>query len=290
MEKAIILVDSSCDISIEHEARLGNVKVVNLNVEMGGQSYKDRVDVCCADVYNYVKESGQLPHTSQVTVMEFIEEYAALAAAGYTEIICTCINSKGSSTYNSSLLAKNMFFEEYPQYQGKVTIHNVDTLSYAIAIGWVVLMGSDMLKAGKSAAEVAEFMADYYRRQTTMLGVYSLDYAKKSGRLNSTAAFVGEVLGLKPIMSIWGENKVIDKVRGDKAVATRMAQIYQETALDVAGDYVIAYGEDFAVAEELEKALMALGAKKAFGKYPIGTCIAINSGPRMLGLVYLKKQ
>ncbi len=289
MEKAIILVDSSCDISIEHEQSLDYVKVINLNVEMGGQSYKDRADVCSTDVYNYVKETGQLPHTSQVTVIEFIEEFAAAAAAGYTQIICTCINSKGSSTYNSSLLAKNMFFDEYPQYQGKVTIYNVDTLSYSVAIGWVVLMGSDMLKAGKSAAEVAEFMADYYRRQITLLGVYSLDYAKKSGRLNSTAAFVGEVLGLKPIMTISGENKVVEKVRGDKAVAAKMAQIYQETALDVAGGYAVAYAEDTGVVDELEKALMALGAKKASVKFPIGTCIAVNSGPRMLGLVYLTK-
>ncbi|PWM26551.1 MAG: hypothetical protein DBX44_00360 [Oscillospiraceae bacterium] len=288
MYKTLVLCDSVCDMSFEQEKKFG-IRVVNCGVEMGGLPYVDRVEVDSARIYAEVERTGQLPHTSQVTALQFVEEYLQAAKEGYTDVICITMNARGSGTYAAALQAVELLSEEYPALRGRLKVHVVDSTTYSYVIAMPAVMAVERLRKGEAPADVAAWLQDWYRHSVTLVGLYSLQYAKKSGRLNACAALVGEVLGLKPVLSIAGENKMVAKVRGDRNLIPKMAQLYIEMAQDVKGDYIIAYGNNPEQGKELAAAIKKLSGRAPVFIGPIGPCVAINAGPRMLGIGFLRR-
>ena len=288
MYKTLVLCDSVCDMSFEQEKKFG-IRVVNCGVEMGGLPYVDRVEVDSARIYAEVERTGQLPHTSQVTALQFVEEYLQAAKEGYTDVICITMNARGSGTYAAALQAVELLSEEYPALRGRLKVHVVDSTTYSYVIAMPAVMAVERLRKGEAPADVAAWLQDWYRHSVTLVGLYSLQYAKKSGRLNACAALVGEVLGLKPVLSIAGENKMVAKVRGDRNLIPKMTQLYIEMAQDVKGDYIIAYGNNPEQGKELAAAIKKLSGRAPVFIGPIGPCVAINAGPRMLGIGFLRR-
>lgn len=289
MAKTLILCDSTCDLTIEQEQKLG-IRIINCGVELNGLPYKERTEIDSAAVYDAVAKTGVLPSHSQVTVIEFIDAYVRAARDGYTDIICVTMNSKGSGTHSAALHAVTLLPSEYPALEGKVNIRVIDSGTYALAIGGPVSLAAERVKKGEDTQAVADWLEDYFAHQITLVGLFSLQYAKKSGRLGSCAAIVGEALGIKPIMAIAGENRVLDKVRGDKNLVPKMARIYKELAADAEnGEYIVAYGDSPEAAKELVAAIKKAGGKSPTLMGPIGPCVAINAGPKMLGLGFRRK-
>lgn len=288
MRKTLIICDSACDLTQEQEKKYG-IKILNCGVEMNGMPYEDRVEITSAQIFAEVEKTGVLPHTSQVTVIQFLEAFAKAARDGYTDIICVTMNAKGSGTNSAAHHAKEMLPVEYPTLEGKLNIRVLDATTYSYVISLPVVLALDRLKNGENPDRVADDMQDWYNNSITLLGLYNLQYAKKSGRLNSCAAFVGDMLGLKPILSIAGENKTIDKTRGDKNLVPKLAQLYAQMAEDVKGDYIICYGDDPSRAKELVAEIKKMGGKAPVLMGPAGPCVAINAGPKMLGIGFRKK-
>lgn len=289
MSKIKLIADSACDIPLELEAKIPFLTIINLRIAMNGTEYRDRTEITSQKIFDAVAAGAELPRHAHATPLEYLEQFAAAAREGYSDLICIAINSQGSGGYDASLQAKKLFPEEYPELAGKINIRCVDSHTYALGIGMGILLAAERIKNGATADEIYDFLVDHYDNQTTVIGLYALGYAKKSGRLSSTAAFVGDVLGLKPYMYVAGENKVIDKVRGDKNLAPRMAEFYASDAVDLDLEYGIAYGDDVARAHELAEAIQKAGGKPPYCIFPIGSAIAINSGPKMVGFAYRSK-
>lgn len=288
MRKTLMICDSACDLSLEQEKKYG-IKIINCGVEINGMPYEDRVEITTPQIFAEVEKSGVLPHTSQVTMPQFLEEFVKAARDGYTDVICVTMNKKGSGTHASALQAKELLPEEYPMLKDKINIRVLDATSYSYVIALPVVRGLERLKKGDDPDVVADDMQDWYNNSITLLGLYNLQYAKKSGRLNSCAAFVGDMLGLKPILSIAGENKTIDKTRGDKNLIPKLAQLYAKMADDIKGDYIIAYGDDPSRGKELAAEIKKLGGKAPTLMGPAGPCVAINAGPKMIGIGFRRK-
>lgn len=288
MRKPLIICDSCCDLSLEQEQKYG-LRIINCGVEMNGLPYEDRVEIDTNVIYAEVEKSNVLPHTSQVTVIQFLEAFLRAAKDGYTDIICVTMNAKGSGTHSAALHAVELLPVEYPALEGKLHIRVVDSTTYSYVIALPVLYALERLKKGDDPDVVADDMQEWYNNSITLVGLYNLQYAKRSGRLNACAAFVGDMLGLKPIMSIAGENKVLDKTRGDKTLIPKMVQLYQNLAEDVKGDYIIAYGDNPEQGKELAAAVKKISGKAPKLIGPVGPCVGINSGPKMLGLGFRKK-
>lgn len=288
MRKTLIICDSACDLNLEQEKKYG-IKILNCGVEMNGMPYEDRVEINTERIFAEVEKTGVLPHTSQVTMIQFLEAFVKAARDGYTDVICVTMNAKGSGTNSAAQHAKEILPTEYPALEGKLNIRVLDATTYSYVIALPVVLALDRLKNGENPDRVADDMQDWYNNSITLLGLYNLQYAKKSGRLNSCAAFVGDMLGLKPIMSIAGENKTIDKTRGDKNLVPKLAQLYMNMAEDFRGDYIIAYGDDPARGKELAAEIKRLGGKAPTLMGPAGPVVAINAGPKMLGIGFRKK-
>ena len=118
--------------------------------------------------------------------------------------------------------------------------------------------------------------------------VFSLTYAKESGRIGVAASFVGEMLGLRPIISIIdGEMKIIDKVRGDKSVPAKLSEILENKASSKYSEYAVILGKNKTAGEELVLACEKLKDKKLVNTAKAGACITINTGPEVEGIVFL---
>ena len=289
MAKIRLLTDSASDISEKHEKKY-NIKVVPFKIAVGDKSYVSRVDFNNEKFYDIMESYDGLPLTSQVTAFEFEEVYEEMFRDGVTDLICVLINGTGSATYNNSLMAADSFFEEHPEAVGKMRITSIDSRSYTGAYGYPVVEGAKMAQRGASASEIIDFITHWVENATVFFAPYSLKYARKSGRIPGAAAFVGDALGLKPIMRIY--DHVIStetKVRGEKPVISTAVQM---TAAEIEPQtpYCIVYGNDPYVAEDLAKAMTQKLGYPPADYYQIGAAIAVNAGPRVVGTIFKKKR
>lgn len=284
-----LITDSASDISEKHEKKY-NIKVVPFQVVMGDKSYTSRVDFNNEKFYDMMEAYDGLPLTSQFTAFQFQEVYEEMYREGVTDIICVLINGQGSATYNNSLMASDNFYDEHPEAIGKLRITSIDSRSYTGAYGYPVVEAAKMIKRGESADAIIDYINHWVENCTIFFALYSLKYAKKSGRIPSAAAFVGDALGLKPIMRIYDHVISTDtKVRGEKPVITT---IVQKTAEEIEPQtpYCIVYGNDRYVCEELADAMTAKLGYPPADFYQIGAAIAVNAGPRVVGTIFKKKR
>lgn len=289
MSKRIIITDSASDISEVSEKELG-IRVLPFQVAIDGETYVSRVDFSNEEFYGMLESASKIPTTSQITPFEFEELYKELFDSGYEDVIMVLINSKGSATYNNSKSAMNTFFESCPEAKGKINIHTIDARSYTCAYGYPVTVAAKMLNEGKKTKAIIEYLEDYMERSIIYAGLYTLKYAGKSGRIPSAAAFVGDALGLKPLMRIC-DNEITtkDKVRGEKKIIPAILDKIAEV-IEPQGEYIVVYGNDEKVRDQMIEAATTRFGYPPVDSYRIGAAIAINAGPKVVGISCLRKK
>ena len=126
-------------------------------------------------------------------------------------------------------------------------------------------------------------------RKNSQRQVFTLTYAAKSGRISSAAAFVGEAIGLKPVMKIWDhEITTAGKVRGEKKLMSSIISFAIEE-MEEGSPYTVIYGNDKEVAEDLAQRLTKeLGYPPVY-EFQIGAAVAINAGPKVVGVGFNSK-
>ena len=146
-----------------------------------------------------------------------------------------------------------------------------------------------MREQGESFEAITSVIRSRLSRVEAYLGVYTLKYLKKSGRISGGAAFVGEALGLKPISFVYdGAVKVCDKVRGEKAlaagickkVAARVQQPEKQTGILLYGDV-----PEERLAEVEKRMREEIGFKDVV-RCAIGPSVLTNTGPLAIAVAY----
>ena len=282
MSKIKIVTDSSSDIPQATLERYG-IEMLSLPITIDGKGYYERESFTIEEFYGLLAACKETPSTSMVPEPSFLECYARAAQEGYTDLLNVVINASGSGTYSAAMRAKETFYAENPDAQMK--IHLVDSGSYTLAYGYPVMEAARMVEAGKTVEEILAYLADWFASIEVYLGVYTLEYAKKSGRIGGIGAFVGEVLGLRPIIgSIGGKTTIVDKVRGDKNVVPRLFEAYKKTVTDRTKPVIVLHGVDKGPTQELA-ALIEQETGRPPEMFNVGACVAINTGPNPVALV-----
>ena len=284
VQRIKILTDSACDVTREQEIDL-DIKIMSFPVTVGDVGYRERVDFTNEQFYEMMDHSDTIPTTAQVTSFEFLEAYKEIYSEGYTHVIHVTISSTGSNTHNAALMARDSFFEENPNARGKLTIAVLDSLNYTGVYGYPVTQAAQKAQKGVPAEEIIAYLEDWFASGLVLFVPYTLEYVKKSGRVSTAAAFVGEVLGLRPLIKIAdGVSSTLDKIRGDKNILPKLmeaalAEMVPHTP------YVIIKGS----MDDQPNELAALMTKKL--GYPpadfcqIGAAVACNAGHKVAGLV-----
>lgn len=285
MSKIKIMTDSASDITAENEKRL-DILIMPFKVAFGEQSYTSRADFDNEKFYEMLDSYDGIPSTSQITAFDYAENFKKLYDEGYTDVINVTINSKGSSTYNNSVMAAKQFFEENPKADGKFNIYNIDGKSYTGGYGYAVVEAAKKASRGTSAKEIVDYVTDWVENCVIFFGMYSLKYAKKSGRIPAAAAFVGEVMGLRPISRIQNNQITTEsKVRGDKAIVPKILDLTTAEMIPQT-PYCIVYGNDRSVGDEMAQAMTKKLGYPPADFYQIGAEVSVNAGPKVTGVIF----
>jgi len=282
MSKIGFLTDSCSDIPQELADKYG-IEVVGFPINL---EYMERKDFTNDQFYQMMRDAQGVPTTAAITQLQFCDIYARYADEGYTDLVYLSINAGGSSTYNNAVKAMELLEEERPGYTMKIQV--IDSHTYSMPYGWYFC---ECARKVHNGGELASCVAELKQKLDCVeicLAAYSLKQMKKSGRVSAAAAVVGDLLGIRPIISLnAGVSKVESKVRGDAAVPAAMIK-WVESRVDSMKDtpYMVAYTSSTAKRDELVKL-----CKKAFGHAPLivfqlGGVVSANTGPDGIAIVY----
>lgn len=283
MESIKLLTDTVSDITKEEAEQL-SIHLFHFTFTIEGETFRDGIDFTNDEFYQMLERARVMPTHSQIGMYEYKEAFEKYYNEGYTDLIYVAINGKGSGSLNSARLAKEEFFANHPEASG-FSIYLIDSRSYSMTYGYPVLEAAAKLQRGANKTEILSYLEDQLTRAKAFFAPYTLKYVKMSGRISAAAAFAGELMGLRPLITFEdGESKVLSKVRGEKAIIPGLLKL-AEDAMAPKTPYGILYGYKDDYVEDFVKA-----AKKKFGYPPsylknIGSVISINSGPKVIAII-----
>lgn len=288
MSKIQIMTDSASDISYADEQKYF-ISVIPFPITLGDKTYTSRVDFDNDQFFSLMAQYDEIPKTSQITPFQFQEIYLREAQAGVTDLILVLINSKGSSTYDNSVQAIDLFYEEYPEYRDSFHIHSIDGMGYNALYGSPVVHAAKLCVDGAKVEEILQYLTDILPRRQIYFGIYDLKYAAKSGRIPTAAAFIGTKLNLKPVMKIADCSiTTAAKCRGERKLVEKVAEM-SVADMEPGTPYEIVYGNDATCLEELRCLMVQQLGYEPAATYQIGAAVAANSGPRVVGVSFTRK-
>lgn len=287
MSKIVLMTDSASDISVENETKYG-IRVLCFRHAFGDNTYTSRVDGDNDKYYRLLSEFDGVPTTSQITPFEFQDIYEEEYNNGCTDLIYISINGKGSATNSNAKMAAELFYDDYPEAREKMRIHVVDSGLYTGAYGYAVVEAAKMLESGKSVDEILAYVNDWCSHAEIYFCMSTLKYAAKSGRINGATAFLGNALGIKPLMHVkYGGINDVAKIRGEKNMIKTVVD-YTMKAMEKDTPYCIVCGANKAAAKEMENAMIAKVGYGAADYYYIGAEVAANAGPEVIGVIFYR--
>lgn len=287
-EKIKISTDSTADISPTLCQEL-NISILPIMLITESGEYRDAFDITPEEFYPVLAATEKLPSSSAVTPYLYTELYEETYQAGYTDQIHVTINSKGSGTHQNAFLARDMFYQEHPEATDTFRIHIIDSMTYSMGYGLAVMEAAKMAKNGESVSSILTMIEDFLAHSRILVIPLDLKCVKKSGRVSAAAAFVGDAIGLKPIITFEnGESKILEKVRGEKAALKKIVEMFREEYVPEK-PFAIAKAANTEAVNALRSALQSeLGAENIFDFF-LGCIISLNIGQNAVGIVYYKK-
>lgn len=286
MAKIKISTDSTADIPKRFCEEL-EISVLPLTViTENEEEFRDGVDITPAEFYRVIDTSTKLPVSSQVKAFVYAKLYEETWNAGYSDLIHTTVNSKGSGTYQAAVIAKEIFFEEHPDAVNQLSIHLIDSKTYSMTYGIPVIEAAQMAKVGASVEDIIGHLNEWLSHTRPMFVPLDLRCVKKSGRISPAAAFLGDAIGLKPMITFEdGNAKIVGKVRGEqKAIAALVSTCLKERK--PGSNYAIVYGNNNEAYMRLKSACADVMDQPPMTDYEVGCVISINTGPNMVGIIY----
>lgn len=287
-EKIKISTDSTSDISLALGREL-DISILPIMLISEDGELRDGVDITPEEFYPILAATEKLPTSSAVTPYLYTQLYEETYRAGYTDQIHVTINSKGSGTHQNAVLARDMFYQEHPEAKEEFRIHIIDSMTYSMGYGLAVIEAAKMAKEGASASSILAMIEDFLAHSRILVLPLDLKCVKKSGRVSAAAAFVGDAIGLKPIITFEnGESKILEKVRGEKAAFKKLIEMFlAEAALEK--PYIMAKAANTEALSALRTTLQTELSIDHIPDFFLGCIISLNIGQNAVGIVYYKK-
>ena len=285
MRDYVIFTDSACDIKPELLAEWG-VPYRCLTFRFDGEEKEySNDDMSVAEFYNKMRAGG-VAKTAAVTPDAFAKLFEEEALKEGKDVLYIGFSSGLSTTYNSARIASLELKEKYPE--AKIIV--VDTLAASAGEGLMLYLTVEQKKNGATIEEAEAFVRDLIGRMGIWFTVDDLVYLKRGGRVSPTAAFVGNLLGIKPVLYMDNEGHLIpvSKVRGRRTSIVAMADKYTEKAVDKEnGTVFISHGDCLADAQLLADMLKERHGVNVKIITDVGPVIGAHSGPGTIALFFV---
>lgn len=286
MNKYIIYTDSACDIKPEVLAEWG-VKSLPLTFRFNGEEREyNNNEMPIGEFYDRMR-GGAVAKTAAVNSETFRLSFLEEINNGF-DVLYLGFSSGLSTTFNSARIAAQQINNEGEK---KVTV--IDTLSASAGFGMLVYLAKEKKNEGASIEEVAEYITSLVPRMCHWFTVDDLEYLKRGGRVSGVAAFVGNLLGIKPVLHVDNEGHLIkiDTIRGRKKAVIALADMYDKLAeTPDEGVIFISHADCLADAEMLASIIKNRHGVEVKLITDVGTVIGAHAGPGTLALFFIGKE
>lgn len=275
-----LLIDSSADF-LKEEIESRNISFIPLQVTINDTSYQDGVNLFKDEFYDMLVSNEEFPKTSQPSPQQFVEVFEKAKESG-DELICILLSSALSGTYQSAVLAKQIV--DYDK------IHLVDTLTATVGIRILVDEAEKMIKENKGASDIISHLEDLKSHVKILAAVDTLEYLCKGGRVSKTAAAIGEMANLKPVITVSTEGKVdvIGKRLGINKTVSFVIKKLEELGINENYPVYSLFTYGTTNCEKLEAKLNKEGYQSN-QRVQIGPAIGTHVGPEAFGLCFVEK-
>lgn len=280
-ENVRIITDSGCDISAEAEKEwAGYLELLPFAVTVNGKTMLDRVDINADEFYQILKDNEEIPKHSQITQIQFEDKFRELYDKGVRTIIVDVINSHGSQTFAQAQIAAENIKDDLPD----LDIRLVDGRNYSLGYGYPILEACKKLSEGQSVDSVVSYLEDWASHVEVYLLGFELRHMKKSGRISAAASFLGELMGLKPLIVLYdGVTEVVKKARGEKAIINAAVDLVSSRMTPKTPYYLITTTHPDLEKDLIDKLTKKIGYPPAMVE-KMGVVVSCNAGPDTIGV------
>jgi len=273
-----IVTDSSCDLPLslvkEH-----HITIVPLYINIGDKSYQDGVDLSRNEFYENLPNYPAPPKTSAPGPDIFRETYQMLANSGVTEILSIHISKSLSAIVDSAIQAAKEFTT--------IPVTVLDSRQLSMGTGFLALTAARLAEKGKSMNEILGQLEDQISRTFTFAALSTIEFLKRSGRMNGVAFLLGNFLQIKPILRMFDGKPTSERIRTHSRAVQRMSNFLKNIGAleNVAIMHSHAQKEADQLIELFSEYLTA-GPKLCVEITPV---IGSHIGPGALGFVCIAK-
>jgi len=274
-----IVVDSTA-VAEDLKQQFDNLYTVPLKVIFKDRTYADGVDLTQEEFFAKLKNTDVLPTTSQPSIGE-VETVFKDLLNDYDSIIYLTLSSQISGTYDSGMMARQLVAED--------RIHVFDTLNASIIHLIMTEEALRMAKDGQEVETILERLNDLREHTRILLVVDDLKHLSRTGRVSATAASIGNMLQIKPILHfIDGRIDLFKKVRSAKKANQAVLDQVKEYQVNENDYIMIAHADGLEKAKEMQVALEALIPNVRVQIRPLSPVISVHTGPNTIGVGWIK--
>lgn len=281
-----IATDSTADLPMEYLEK-EDIPVLHLSYTIKGVTYGGNAPEMPADEFYSLMREGNLPNTSQVNPQEAKEGLLKILETT-KEILYIAISSGLSGTYNSVRIAA----EEIMEDDESVKICVVDSKCASLGEGLLVYKCVEMRKNGASFEDVCSFAKERALNFVHLFTVDDLNHLYRGGRVSKSAALIGTVLNIKPVLHVDDEGHLIPltKERGRKKALLKLVDLMEEKMGSYKGknDVVfISHGDSMEDALFVKEEVTKRMGIESFIINTVGPTIGAHSGPGTIALFFM---
>jgi DegV family protein with EDD domain len=279
MSSIAIITDTDASLPDAIAAQYG-IQQVPIGVHFGDETFLSGIDIDETSLFERVDREGVLPTTSAPAPGDFLKAFQTAFDEGAEEVICFCVSSKVSGTYDSARTARDLLLER------DVTV--IDTLSISMGQGLMVLEAAEASRSGASREEIIERAFAVGERTCLYAALSTLKYLAMSGRVGHLTAGMAGLLNIKPILSLQdGELQMLERVRTQSKAWSRVIEL----TVGALGDRVpermaIIHVNALPRARQFEEQLRArLPCPQTIITAPLTAGLSVHTGAGLVGVV-----
>ncbi len=217
MQEIAIITDTDSSIPFALAASY-NLYQIPMTINFGEESYEAVYAINDADTFRRIDKEGKLPTTAAPSPGRYINAFKNAFDAGVEKIVCLCVSKEVSATYNAAVTAR----ESFPEREILV----IDTRTLSMAQGYIALAAAEAASQGASINEITAIIDDLQTRIHLFAALSTLKYLAMGGRVSNFAASMGNMLNVKPILTIRdGKLDLLERVRTQKKAWERVIEL-----------------------------------------------------------------
>lgn len=278
-----IVTDSASDIS-QVKAKEWGIQVLPLKVRFGDEEFLDGVTLSPQEFYKKLVETDEIPKTSQITPYDYAQVFKEAEDAG-DDLICFTLSSGVSGSYQSACMAASDFSDR---------IHVIDTRQFCISQLIIVQRAVQLRNQGLSAKEIVNTVTEDMKKAHVIAAFATLEFLKLGGRISSAAAFAGNLLMIKPVLTIEdGVVKILGKARGSKNSHNMLMEfVKNKGGIDYTKPACLGYTgfTDEIIKKYVEDSKVLYEGHEDMIQYAsVGATIGTYAGPGAIALAFFEK-